>query len=207
MFIGDAYNGIEAFLSVLLMANIEIILMRRLFALFNYEKFVVVPIAILYFLIFGSMIGVCVVEILVDVRDMTTFIICIGGYSHSYMYWLLPMMPAIFDFILIALVGYKSMQHYLRVPDRTWSGARLVRTLARDSFAYFFCSFAVYLAQILLVRLLPSEYIMLASGWVLVIPPVSANYLLIGTAPSHVYADDMDSSYTNSSFEISACPA
>jgi hypothetical protein len=42
------------------------------------------------------------------------------------------------DFVLVALAGYKSLQHYSQIPDKTWSGARLMRIFARDSILYFF---------------------------------------------------------------------
>jgi len=42
------------------------------------------------------------------------------------------------DFVLVLLAGYKSIQHYRHVPDKTWFGARLMRVFARDSIIYFF---------------------------------------------------------------------
>ncbi|KAG1778390.1 hypothetical protein EV702DRAFT_1096260, partial [Suillus placidus] len=40
-------------------------------------------------------------------------------------------------FVLVLLAGYKSLQHYFQVPDKTWSSARLMRAFARDSIIYF----------------------------------------------------------------------
>ncbi|KAH7911919.1 hypothetical protein BJ138DRAFT_1149587 [Hygrophoropsis aurantiaca] len=203
MVVGEAYISTELMAGVLLAANIEIILMRRLFALFNYEKIVVIPITILYFIVFGFMIGMGIVEILDDTSTMSVFVgACVGANpGWFYMFWF-PLM--ILDFILVVLVGYKSMQHYLRVPDKTWSGARLVRSLARDSFIYFLCNFSVTLAEVLLFRVIPVQYLSLGATWVLVIPPVAVNHLLINvnTAQTHVHTDDKESFYTNSAHEI-----
>lgn len=62
----------------------------------------------------------------------------VSSYADSPLIHLsrVPMMGL--DFVLVVLAGYKSLQHYLQVPDKTWSGARLMRTFARDSILYFF---------------------------------------------------------------------
>jgi hypothetical protein len=108
-----------------------------------------------------------------------------------------PMMSL--DFVLVVLAGYKSLQHYLQVPDKTWSGARLMRTFARDSILYFFwwehlrcettrfliqallisSNFLVYLFSTLLGKFGPPEYYQLGAITITVIPPISANRLLI----------------------------
>jgi hypothetical protein len=42
-----------------------------------------------------------------------------------------------FDFIIVILAGFKSVQHYRRVPDKSWFSARFMKVLARDSLVYF----------------------------------------------------------------------
>jgi hypothetical protein len=66
-----------------------------------------------------------------------SFGVYVDGISSSHLIHLfrVPMMGL--DFVLVVLAGYKSLQHYFRVPDKTWSGARLMRTFARDSVLYF----------------------------------------------------------------------
>jgi hypothetical protein len=70
--------------------------------------------------------------------DVSLLVLTFMEYYHdSNLIFLfrVPMMGL--DFVLVVLAGYKSLQHYFRVPDKTWSGARLMRTFARDSVLYF----------------------------------------------------------------------
>ncbi|KAG1736925.1 uncharacterized protein EDB91DRAFT_497264 [Suillus paluster] len=105
-----------------------------------------------------------------SLSDSPTSIICIVRI------WV-PMMGL--DFVLVVLAGYKSLQHYFQVPDKTWSGAHLMRTFARDSILYFLCNFLIYLFSTLLGKFGPPEYYQLGAITITVVPPVSANRLLI----------------------------
>jgi hypothetical protein len=42
-----------------------------------------------------------------------------------------------YDFLIMVLAGFKSVQSYRRIPDKHWFSARFMRALARDSFVYF----------------------------------------------------------------------
>jgi hypothetical protein len=43
----------------------------------------------------------------------------------------------VFDLVITVLAGFKSVQHYRRIPDKSWFSARFMKALARDSFVYF----------------------------------------------------------------------
>lgn len=43
----------------------------------------------------------------------------------------------VFDFIIGVLVGFKSVQRYRCIPNKSWFSARFMKVLARDSFVYF----------------------------------------------------------------------
>jgi hypothetical protein len=42
-----------------------------------------------------------------------------------------------FDFVIVVLAGFKSVQNYRRIPNKNWFSARFMKVLARDSFVYF----------------------------------------------------------------------
>ncbi|KAG0699003.1 hypothetical protein DFH29DRAFT_877582 [Suillus ampliporus] len=182
----EAICSVNAFFGVvalLLVANIE-------------NKRIVVPVSALFIAIFTIMMVMAVIVYMYEKdREAQIFGACciLGSVDWLYLFWYLlswtiitilltllfriPMMGL--DFVLVVLAGYKSLQHYFKVPDKTWSGAHLMRTFARDSILYFLCNFLVYLFSTLLGKFGPSEYFQLGAITITVIPPISANRLLI----------------------------
>jgi hypothetical protein len=178
----DAICSVNAFFAVialLLVANIQMILQHRVYALYAYDKRIVVPVSLLFIAIFSIMMMMAVVVYLYEKdHEAQIFGACclLGSVDWMYLFWV-PMMGL--DFVLVVLAGYKSLQHYFRVPDKTWSGARLMRTFARDSVLYFICNFLIYLFSTLLGKFSSSVYYQLGAITITVVPPVSANHLLI----------------------------
>ncbi|KAG2109433.1 hypothetical protein BD769DRAFT_1497244, partial [Suillus cothurnatus] len=178
----DAMCSVNAFFAVialLLVANIQMILQHRVYALYAYDKRIVVPVSLLFIAIFSTMMTMAVVVYLYEKdHEAQIFGACclLGSVDWMYLFWV-PMMGL--DFVLVVLAGYKSLQHYFRVPDKTWSGARLMRTFARDSVLYFICNFLIYLFSTLLGKFSSSVYYQLGAITITVVPPVSANHLLI----------------------------
>ncbi|KAG2132843.1 uncharacterized protein EDB93DRAFT_894011 [Suillus bovinus] len=177
-----AMCSVNAFFSVialLLVANIQMILQHRIYALYAYDKRIVIPVSVLFVTIFSIMMVMAVYIYLYEKdHEAQIFGACclLGSMDWLYLFWV-PMMGL--EFVLVVLAGYKSLQHYLQVPDKTWSGARLMRTFARDSVLYFFCNFLIYLFSTLLGKFGPSMYYQLGAITISVVPPVSANRLLI----------------------------
>ncbi|OAX36012.1 hypothetical protein K503DRAFT_784667 [Rhizopogon vinicolor AM-OR11-026] len=163
-------NAFFGVIALLLVANIELILQHRLFALYGYDRRIVLPVLALFIAVFSTMMVMAVIVYLYEKdHEVQIFGTCsILG---------VPMMGL--DFVLVVLAGYKSLQHYFQIPDKTWSGARLMRIFARDSILYFFCNFLVYLFSTLLGKFGPSEYYQLGAITITLIPPVSVNRLLI----------------------------
>lgn len=178
----DAICSVNAFFAVialLLVANIQMILQHRVYALYAYDKRIVIPVSVLFTGIFSTMMVMAVIVYLYEKdHEAQIFGACclLGSMDWLYLFWV-PMMGL--DFVLVVLAGYKSLQHYFRVPDKTWSGARLMRTFARDSVLYFLCNFLIYLFSTLLGKFGPSIYYQLGAITITVVPPVSANHLLI----------------------------
>ncbi|KAG1856625.1 hypothetical protein DFJ58DRAFT_727073 [Suillus subalutaceus] len=172
-------GSVNAFFAVIALLLPQVILQHRVFALYGYDKKIVVPVSVLFITIFSFMMMMAVIVYLYEKdHEAQIFGACclLGSVDWLYLFWV-PMMGL--DFVLVVLAGYKSLQHYFRVPDKTWSGARLMRTFARDSVLYFICNFLIYLFSTLLGKFGSSVYYQLGAITITVVPPVSANHLLI----------------------------
>ncbi|KAG1806242.1 hypothetical protein EV424DRAFT_1577694 [Suillus variegatus] len=157
----------------------QVILQHRIYALYAYDKRIVVPVSMLFIAIFSTMMVMAVVVYLYEKdHEAQIFGACclLGSMEWLYLFWV-PMMGL--ELVLVVLAGHKSLQHYFQVPDKTWSGARLMRIFARDSVLYFLCNFLIYLFSTLLGKFGPSVYYQLGAITISVVPPVSANRLLI----------------------------
>ncbi|KAG1865377.1 hypothetical protein F4604DRAFT_2026445 [Suillus subluteus] len=177
--------SVNAFFAVIALLLPQVILQHRVYALYGYDKKIVVPVSVLFITIFSFMMMMAVIVYLYEKdHEAQIFGACclLGSVDWLYLFWV-PMMGL--DFVLVVLAGYKSLQHYFRVPDKTWSGARLMRTFARDSVLYFigestyYINFLIYLFSTLLGKFGPSVYYQLGAITITVVPPVSANHLLI----------------------------
>ncbi|KAG1856626.1 hypothetical protein DFJ58DRAFT_337142 [Suillus subalutaceus] len=172
-------NTFYAVFALLLVANVEMILQLRLYALYAYDKRIVLPVSALFVAVFSGMMVMAVfIHQYEQNHKAQIFGICaiVESVDWLYLFWV-PMMCL--DFVLVLLAGYKSLQHYSQVPDKTWFGARLMRVFARDSILYFLCNFLTYLFNSLLGKSGPAEYYSLGTIMVAIIPPISANRLLI----------------------------
>ncbi|KAG2132838.1 uncharacterized protein EDB93DRAFT_1093658, partial [Suillus bovinus] len=159
------------------------ILLRRLFALYNFKRVIVIPMMVLFVMYACSTMGIAIaMSIYSQANEYVLFDVC----EETIPSWFIPFWAPImaFDFVIMVLAGFKSMQHYLHVPDKTWSGARLMKILARDSFVYFACNFFNYLAITFVFHLAPPEFFQLGASWTIVIPPIAANRLLINMEQS-----------------------
>lgn len=59
-----------------------------------------------------------------------------------------------YDFVVMVLAGFKSVQRYRRIPDKSWFSARFMKALARDSFVYF----ALQVTQMIILVLTNSAH-------------------------------------------------
>lgn len=173
----------------LLVANIEIILLRRLFALYDYKRVIVIPMVALFIIYICSMMGIAIA---MSIYAQENEYVLMGVCEEVIPSWFIPFWTPImaFDFVIMALAGFKSVQHYRRVPNKNWSGARFMKTLARDSFIYFACNFFNYLAITFVFHLAPPEFLQLGASWTIVIPPITANHLLINMEQSRFRTND-----------------
>ncbi|KAJ6595598.1 hypothetical protein DFH09DRAFT_143501 [Mycena vulgaris] len=96
----------------------------------------------------------------------------------------------IFDMIILLLVARKAYVHYQTLPGKSWSHARLMAVLMRDSVIYFLCNVIVFLATTLLWRYGPQGLATVANSWSLVVPSTSASRLLLNMRIAYRPASD-----------------
>ncbi|KAG0699012.1 hypothetical protein DFH29DRAFT_938596 [Suillus ampliporus] len=136
------------------------------------------------------MIGLAItMAVYARTRGYVLFGICVLGTTPT---WFIPFWSPLMalDFVIMVLAGFKSLQHYYRVPNKNWSGAQLMKILARDSFIYFACNFLNYLLITFIFILAPPEFLTLGLSWTVTIPPITANRLLINMEQSHFRNED-----------------
>ncbi|KAG1900054.1 uncharacterized protein F5891DRAFT_338116 [Suillus fuscotomentosus] len=182
LLLGHAFTNFDI-IGLFLVLNIEIILLRRLFALYDYKRVIVIPMVVLFIIYVCSTVGIAIA---MSVYSQENEFVLFGVCEEIIPSWFIPFWTPImaFDFVIMVLAGFKSMQHYIHVPNKNWSGARLMKTLARDSFVYFACNFFNYLAITFVFHLAPPEFFQLGASWTIVIPPIAANHLLINMEQS-----------------------
>ncbi|KAG0699017.1 hypothetical protein DFH29DRAFT_1002325 [Suillus ampliporus] len=174
---------------VILVSKIEIILLRRLFVLYNHKRVIVIPLVALFICVFGVVMGFAIaMTVYTQTHGYTIYGICIPPTPPWFFPFWSPVMA--FDFIIMVLAGFKSVQYYRRVPNKNWSGAQLMKILARDSFIYFACNFLNYLLITFVFQLAPPEFFVLGTSWTITIPPITANRLLINMEQSHFRNED-----------------
>ncbi|KAG1865383.1 hypothetical protein F4604DRAFT_1781310 [Suillus subluteus] len=130
----------------------------------------------LYIIYACSMMGIAIaMSIYAQANEFVLFGVCETPIPSWFIPFWTPIMA--FDFVIMVLAGFKSVQHY-----RQCSQQKL--TLARDSFIYFACNFFNYLAITFVFHLAPPEFFQLGASWTIVIPPIAANHLLINMEQS-----------------------
>ncbi|OJA11188.1 hypothetical protein AZE42_06237, partial [Rhizopogon vesiculosus] len=159
-------------------SNIEIILLRRLFVLYDHKRVIVVPMVILYIGVIGVMMGIAIAfSVYSKAHEYVILGICAEEAPRWFLPFWIPLMT--FDFLIMALACFKSVQRYRRVPNKSWFSARFMKVLARDSFVYFALNTLNYVFTTLIFEIAPPEFYALGAGWAVVIPPIAINHLLI----------------------------
>ncbi|KAJ8591450.1 hypothetical protein M405DRAFT_860520 [Rhizopogon salebrosus TDB-379] len=163
---------------VILVSNIEIILLRRLFVLYDYRRVIVISMVALFIGVWGSMMGLAIaINVYSKANEYVILGICVEDPPSWFQpFWNLLMA---YDFLIMVLAGFKSVQSYRRIPDKHWFSARFTRALARDSFVYFASNFSNYLIITIIFRLAPPQFDALGASWAIMIPSVTVNHLLI----------------------------
>ncbi|OJA15253.1 hypothetical protein AZE42_09113 [Rhizopogon vesiculosus] len=166
------------FIGLIVVVNIEIILLRRLFIIYEYKRAVVVSMVVFFIAAMGATLGLSIaLSAYSQAHEYVTLGICALPIPIWVRPFWVPLMT--FDFVIVVFAGFKSMQSYCRIPNKNWFSARFMKVLARDSFVYFACNFVNYLLITLMLQIAPPEFFTIGASWSLMIPPVTANHLLI----------------------------
>jgi len=153
---------------------------------------------ILYTGVFGVMLGIAIpFSLYSKAHEYVIMGVCVEETPSWFLPFWLPLMA--FDFIIMVLAGFKSVQRYRRVPDKSWFSARFMKVLARDSFVYFAFNTLNYLFTTLIFQVAPPEFYALGASWTLVIPPIAANHLLINMEYSRFKGTSLDDTNTDTS--------
>jgi len=171
------------FLAVLLAGNTELVLLKRIWAIYCSAKHIVIATTLLYAVCICTMMGLVIGVIVLDTTDAQSLLISLGcpaGPALSLQLMVgtwIPMM--IFDFVLAALALNKAISHRREVVHKEWPAVRLLNCLARDSVFYFLINFSVYFFATLQYKYGSLQTMELASALCLVIPPVSVTRLFV----------------------------
>ncbi|KIP01927.1 hypothetical protein PHLGIDRAFT_131017 [Phlebiopsis gigantea 11061_1 CR5-6] len=157
----------------------SLVLQMRVYAIYEQQKTVIAALSFLFVLMVGSMVGITAKKLTNDhagVIPGTPF--CDGKIPGYFFAFWIPNM--IFEFILFAMVAYKSFQQNWSVPGRElWRGARLLNVMFRDSVFYFFLSFAMGLLNTLIWNLAPLDLFQLGTSFVSVISPAITTRMIL----------------------------
>ncbi|EGN91616.1 hypothetical protein SERLA73DRAFT_164430 [Serpula lacrymans var. lacrymans S7.3] len=190
---------------IILMFPVEAILQLRLFALYNYDKWITIPMVTLFIIMVCSELGIASFFVYYDNLSLSDIVgsfdetlgICAGRTPKWVGAFFIPLM--VFDCILFALAMFKSYQHYRQVPDKNWPGASVIRILTRDSFVFFLINFVVFLIATAAYST-GDNYLFLGIGsWQLVIPPIIAGRLVINIRRFYLEPDPNVSSFDSTS--------
>jgi len=169
--------------AVVLAGNTELVLLKRICAIYCNAKHIVIATTLLYAFCICTMTGLVISVIVLDTVNAQSLLISLGcpaGPAMSLQLMVgtwIPMM--IFDFVLAALALNKAISHRREVVNKEWPAVRLLNCLARDSVFYFLINFSVYFFATLQYKYGSLQTMELASALCLVIPPVSVTRLFL----------------------------
>jgi len=172
--IGNDFTGIIAWLTQ------EVILLLHVFALFSFKRTVTVPVTALFIICWSIYVSGEVLELkyslAVNDESLPSTGMCAVQVPGIVPYMLcVPMMVC--DFVLVILIGTKTVRYHLTVMNTRWSGASLMASLARGAFVFYFITFLSVLLA-LLFWLLKPELVDIAGGFFFTIMSMAINHLV-----------------------------
>jgi len=168
----------------------EIILLCHLFAVFSFDRFVVIPVTALFVVSSGMYMGGDIAQLFIgqvlepkyglcQIKEITTlsFLSCV------------PIMTT--DLALVIIIGWKTVRYHLEIMDSSWSGASLLKTLARGAFLFYLGTFMTTLLALFLFFTHPG-IVGIAGGSLFTLVPMAVNHLVLGlreTVMDQAYGD------------------
>ncbi|EIW81511.1 hypothetical protein CONPUDRAFT_73221 [Coniophora puteana RWD-64-598 SS2] len=154
------------------------------------NKFVVIPVTTLFIVSSGMYMGGDIAQLFIgqvlepeyglcQIKEITTlsFLSCV------------PIMTT--DLVLVIIIGWKTIKYHLEIMDSSWSGASLLKTLARGAFLFYLGTFMTTLLALFLFFTHPG-IVGIAGGSLFTLVPMAVNHLVLGlreTVMDQAYGD------------------
>ncbi|KAJ7805702.1 hypothetical protein B0H14DRAFT_2878582, partial [Mycena olivaceomarginata] len=182
-FAGEAVGII---LSLVCIGGAQVIMQLRVHALYGQNRRLKIALSCLFVFEEANELGIAIAKLATDngghiqpipflVDPLTLCVETIPKFLFAY-----PIPSMVFDTILLVLVVYKT---YLiqreETLDKSWTGARLVRLMFRDSVMYFACTVGFNLFNLLIWILGPYDLFTAGTAWAVSVPVMAASRVLL----------------------------
>ncbi|EIW74938.1 hypothetical protein CONPUDRAFT_77729 [Coniophora puteana RWD-64-598 SS2] len=142
------------------------------------DRFVVAPVTAMFFACGGCFIGGAIADLpLSHVLQPELGMCIINELSLTPYLTSVPVMSM--DFVLVLLIGGKSIAYQMNVPNKKWMGANLMKTLAQRAFLCYLCIFLATLLQLVLFLTNP-VFLSISAGIMFTLLPIAINRLVLG---------------------------
>ncbi|KAJ6554732.1 hypothetical protein B0H19DRAFT_1263038 [Mycena capillaripes] len=174
-------------LAIVCIGGAQVIMQLRVHALYGQNRALKVIISLLFFLAVSTELGIASAKLATNngyIQPIPFLIdplkLCVGTIPKFLILYTVPMM--VFDTVMLVLVVYKSYliqrEESSVTFNNTWTGARLMRIMFRDSVIYFACTVGVNLFNLLMWALGPFDLFTVGTAWAVVVPVMAASRIL-----------------------------
>ncbi|KAJ6555083.1 hypothetical protein DFH09DRAFT_1365800 [Mycena vulgaris] len=178
-------------LSIVCIGGAQVVMQLRLHALYGQNRTLKIIISLLFFMAVSGELGIAIAKLVTDNGMNTVYLqpipflvdplsLCVGAIPKFLIVYTVPMMT--FDTIMLILVVYKAYliqrEETFVTSDETWTGARLMRIMFRDSVIYFACTVGVNLFNLLMWAIGPYDLFTVGTAWAVTIPVMAASRIL-----------------------------
>ncbi|KAJ7769204.1 hypothetical protein DFH07DRAFT_292712 [Mycena maculata] len=190
-------------LSIVCVGGAQVVMQLRVHALYGQNRALKTIVSLLFFAAVSSELGIAIGKLATDhvyIQAIPFLIdpleLCVDTVPKFLIFYPLPMM--LFDAILLILVVYKAyliqVEETSATTENTWTSARLVRIMFRDSVIYFVCTVGVNLFNLLMWALGPYDLFTVGTAWGVTVPVMAASRILFSmrTAYHHPTSPTLD---------------
>ncbi|KAJ7449176.1 hypothetical protein FB451DRAFT_1531431 [Mycena latifolia] len=194
---GFAEELMGVVLSIICIGVAQVIMQLRVHALYGQDRNLKIIISLLFFFAVSSELSIGITKLATDnsfIQAIPFLIdplsLCVGTIPKYLIFYPVPMMT--FDTILLVLVVYKAYliqreEASSAVASRSWTGARLIRIIFRDSVIYFACTVGVNLLNVLLWAVGPFDLFTVGTAWAITVPAMAASRILFNMRKVYNY--------------------
>ncbi|KAJ7143693.1 hypothetical protein C8R44DRAFT_724727 [Mycena epipterygia] len=186
----------------------SVIMQLRVHALYGQNRTLKIIVTLLFVMAVCSELGIAIAKLVTDTVSVQPipFLVdplslCVETIPKFLIVYPVPMMT--FDTIMLILVVYKAYliqrEETSATSDKTWTGARLMRIMFRDSVIYFAnlyhtpSTVGVNLFNLLIWALAPYDLFTVGTAWAVTVPVMAASRILFNMRTEyHRAAPDED---------------